>query len=124
MISLIRRKSKIQGFGIFANKNIKKGEKFYKIPIDSVSSKPIKRLAFIRGIGWVNDTKVLNWVNHSCVPNTKFNVSESKSSLVARRDISLGEEITCDYNKTEKGGEKVSCNCGSKKCKGHFLRII
>jgi uncharacterized protein len=120
---LIRKESKIHGFGIFAIRDINKGEIFYQIPTNSISNKSKSRYAFIGNDQWVNDPIVLNRVNHSCEPNTKLEIIEGKPVLISKRKIVDGEEITCDYNKTEKGGNKVSCKCRSKKCKGYFIRI-
>ena len=120
---IIKKKSKIHGFGMFTSKRIKKGEVFYEIPANKIINKPKRRYAFIGNNKWVNDTKVLNWVNHSCKANTKLDISREKPALIAKRNIKEREEITCDYNKTEKNGEKISCNCGNKKCKEYFRRI-
>ncbi|MBU0907524.1 MAG: SET domain-containing protein-lysine N-methyltransferase [Nanoarchaeota archaeon] len=120
---LVKRKSRIHGFGIFTENKILKGKIFYKIPVSYLFNKAHPRFAFIGDSTWVNDPKILNWVNHSCDANTDLKVTEGKPSLVAKRNINADEEITCDYNNTEKGGTKIHCRCGSKSCKGYFLRI-
>lgn len=120
---LIRKKSKIHGFGIFAEKDIRKGAIFYKILAKSISNKPKPRHAFIGNNRWITDPKILNWINHSCNPNIKLDVSKEKPVLIAKRNIKSGEEITCNYAETETGGSKVPCNCGTKKCLGYFVRI-
>jgi hypothetical protein len=121
--SLIRKKSEIHGFGIFANKKIDKGKIFYEVPLESISNKPKSKHAFIGNNKWVNDPKILNKVNHSCDSNTRLNISKEKPVLIAKKNINIGEEITCNYNETEKGGSKVPCNCRTKKCLGYFIRI-
>lgn len=121
---LKKGKSSINGVGIFTEKLIEKGKVFYTVPLDVVSNTPGPGLAHIgRGL-YVNDDTVLNWVNHSCDPNTALDISTDQPSLKSIKDILPGEEITCDYNKTEKGDvEEVKCNCGSANCRGFFLRI-
>lgn len=121
--SLIRKRSKIHGFGIFANKDIDKGKIFYEIPLRDISNKPKSKHAFIGINRWVNDPRILNWINHSCNSNTKLDISKERPVLIAKRNIKSGKEITCNYNETEKGGCKVPCNCGTKKCLGYFIRI-
>jgi len=121
--NLIKKESKIHGLGIFTNKNIKKGETFYQVPMDDISDIQKSQFAFIGNNQWVNDPLVLNWVNHSCCPNTILEIKKRKPILISKRDIGIGEEITCDYNKTEKGGNKISCNCAEKNCKGFFIRL-
>ncbi|MFH1592507.1 MAG: methyltransferase domain-containing protein [Candidatus Woesearchaeota archaeon] len=119
---LVKKESEIHGHGIFAKKNIPKGEIFYKVPINKISKKARPGLAYIGGGIWVNDEKVLNWVNHSCNPNTSLVVKKPLPLLLAIRNIKKGEEITCNYNKTEIGGIEVQCSCKDRNCKKYFLR--
>jgi len=116
-----KKKSTIHGFGIFAKTKIKKGESFYKIPKENIFSNPRPSWARVGDI-YVCDEEVLNLVNHCCEPNTKIN--QKTFSLVSLKNIESGEEITCDYNKTEKDGTKTPCNCQTKTCRGYFLREI
>ena len=112
-------KSKIHGMGTFADKAIFKGELFYEIPIGISSKKPKEKWARI-GDRYVCDEKILNFVNHSCEPNSFIDLVIP--ALLAIKDISVGEEITVDYNRTELDGTKVICNCKSLKCKGYLKR--
>lgn len=123
MIGLSKRKSIIHGFGIFAGEAIPRGRSFYLVPTDEFYNKPKARCAHIGEGKWVCDEKVLNWVNHSCGPNTEIVAKQGEASLLALRNIPKGEEITCDYNKTEINGQRVVCNCRDKSCRGYFLRI-
>ena len=118
MVMLLKKKSPIHGFGIFTTVNIKLGEVFYKIPTTEIFNSPKNRRAHLNG-KWIYDNVVLNWVNHSCNPNTKLD--DDPLALVAIRDIKEGEEITCDYNRTETGGKKVPCNCRNS-CRKYFMR--
>lgn len=118
---LIKRKSKIDEFGIFTNEIIKEGSEFYKIPTNNVSTKPQSKVARI-GNKYFSDEKILNYINHSCDPNSKIDVG--KICLIALRDIKNGEEITVNYDRTELDGVKVLCNCKSRNCKGFFLREV
>jgi SET domain-containing protein len=120
---LVRRKSEINGLGVFTNKSIKKDEVFYEVPIEYLYDHPEPRFACIGGKVWVSDNKVLNWINHSCDANTLLDVNSKIPRLIAAREIEPGEEITCDYDTTEVGGTNVPCTCNSKKCKGEFMRI-
>jgi SET domain-containing protein len=120
---LKRKKSLIDGQGIFTEKEIKEGERFYFIPLDKVFNKPTSKSAFIGNNKYVNDEAILNWVNHSCDFNTSLDILTPEPFLIAVKNIKPEEEITCDYNKTEKGGTEAVCKCKSKKCRGKFLRI-
>jgi hypothetical protein len=122
MSNLIKKKSSIHRIGIFTEQNIKKNVVFYEVPMDLISNDPKKRWAHIGKNRWVSDEKVLNYINHSCDSNSRLDISDLPK-LIAKRDIKAGEEITVNYNETEKNGEKIPCNCKSKKCKKIFLRI-
>ena len=55
-------------------------------------------------------------MNHSCDPNTWWSGS---NSLVARRDIQPGEEVTYDYSTTDVDHVfEMECTCGSPRCRG------
>lgn len=56
-------------------------------------------------------------MNHSCDPNLWWG---DDLTLIARRDIKPGEEITYDYATTDinpKTMPDVVCNCGSVECR-------
>ncbi len=56
--------------------------------------------------------------NHSCNPNSGV---KGQILLVARHKIHAGEEICFDYETTQIGrmdGLPFDCNCGSKNCRG------
>ncbi|MCD4760052.1 SET domain-containing protein-lysine N-methyltransferase [archaeon] len=119
---LIKKKSSIHGIGIFTEKDITKDTIFYEFPIELISNEPKARWAHIGKNKWVSDENVLNYINHSCDSNSKLDISDLPK-LIAKRDIKSGEEISVDYNETEKNGKKVPCNCKTKKCRKYFLRI-
>jgi len=112
---LVKEKNNIHGFGIFTKRKIFQGEKFYTIPINKLKNRDSKRYAHIGNNQWANDSEVLNWVNHSCQPNTRLDISVSQPVLIALTDIKPDEEITCDYNQTEPEPIKFECNCGNHK---------
>ena len=54
-------------------------------------------------------------MNHSCDPNTWWSDSYS---LVARRDIQPGDEITYDYSTADVDHVfEMECACGSSRCR-------
>lgn len=56
------------------------------------------------------------YMNHSCDPNTWW---ADSCTLVARRDIRAGEEVTCDYACTDiLMSYAWPCRCGSECCRG------
>ena len=60
--------------------------------------------------------------NHSCDPNCetqKWTVNgELRIGFFTRRPVSLGEELTFDYQFQTVGKKKQKCFCGSKNCRG------
>lgn len=57
-----------------------------------------------------------DYVNHSCNPNAWIS---GQISLLARRDIQPGEEITFDYATTDASDyDTFECHCGDPLCRG------
>jgi hypothetical protein len=65
------------------------------------------------------------YINHSCDPNTYVKTVDGKRLVIARREISTQEEITCDYS-VNGGGDTVWL-CGASRCRhevhSDFLRL-
>ncbi len=64
------------------------------------------------------DDLCLNWyLNHSCEPNTKL---VGRLAILARDNISAGEELTIDYATVAAGMDtyKMECKCGKLSCRG------
>jgi SET domain-containing protein len=59
------------------------------------------------------------YINHSCESNSFMRIGDGWIRFYARRPISPGAELTCDYGETQHGG-KLPCLCGSPHCR-HFL---
>jgi len=54
--------------------------------------------------------------NHSCDPNLEL---AGPTTLVARRTIERGEELTVDYTTmSDTPGWAMPCNCGAPHCRG------
>lgn len=122
-VELEKRISKIDGFGIFTTNPIPKNTEFYEIPLRTIYSKSKPRCARIADGKYVYDDKVLNWINHSCSPNSKLDIDRPDPALIAIRDVLPNEEITVNYNQTEVQGVNAKCACGSKHCRGYFNRL-
>ncbi len=115
MPNVVVKKSAIQGKGVFAGRNFKRGEvvlpgNFTILTKKEKENLPEKEKKFVSRI---KNKFVLfripdRCVNHSCEPNTKLIGFES----VAKRDIPKGEEITTDYLKE---GVKLEFNCNCPK---------
>ncbi len=118
---VIVKNSNIEGLGIFALRNFKKGEIVLhwntshilsKEKIDQMSNKKKKYISFLDN-KYVIMQEPEKYVNHSCNSNT----ITKKFCDIAIKNIQAGEEITTDYNKELISKISIKCNCGSKKCK-------
>lgn len=64
----------------------------------------------------IRDGDAGDYVNHSCDPNAWVS---GQISLLARRELRAGEEITFDYATTDASDyDTFECQCGSPLCRG------
>lgn len=117
-MNIIIKKSKIQGKGVFANKNFKKGEivlrwnpkKITKKESEKLSAKEKHYLEYQSGSYFLMQPPE-RYVNHSCNSNTNV----KNKCDVAIKNIKKGEEITSTYN-NKKSPVSFKCKCGAKNC--------
>lgn len=116
------KESKIEGKGVFAIRNFKKGEIVLywdtkqileKDIIDTLSEADKKYITVING-HYTKMQEPEKFVNHSCEPNTYVD----NFCDVALQNISEGEEITSDYTNSLPDGIVIECNCGRIYCRG------
>jgi hypothetical protein len=132
--AIVVKNSGIEGKGLFASEEIKAGEVIWRkdpgearFHIDVIRSWPKeKQEKFFWHAYQVDDewyhgpedgvvTDPADYMNHSCDPNTWFVDDET---MVARRDIKKGEEITYDYATSESNENFVMrCDCGVSNCR-------
>ena len=128
MADIVIKKSKIEGKGVFAARNFKKGETVIKWDIShQLTPQEVKRLPKKKKkyVAYINEKYILmqppaKYVNHSCDANTYAN----HFCDIAKRNIKKGEEITGDYSEDETPGFEMKCNCGSKNCRKIIKRIL
>ena len=68
------------------------------------------------------------FMNHSCKPNCRTEKriinGETRIGLFANRDISLGDELTFDYQLDCLGNDRLACKCRAPNCSGYIgLRL-
>jgi len=111
--------------GVFAKTKIDKNGIIWKLDrTEKVLTKSerdelpqeIRKLAFQYKKGYVVVSDNSKYMNHSCDPNTWWRDDET---LVAKREIKNGEEITYDYSTADVGEWVASweCQCGSLYCR-------
>lgn len=119
--------SGISGKGLFAIAAIKENEKvvvwkgnyFNKKEADRVKREGKLVMQWDEDLFSVEDRgdDIAYHINHSCEPNLWM---QDAYTLVARRDIKKGEEITADYALWEADENYISkwkCGCGSSFCR-------
>lgn len=125
------------GLGVFAGKNIKKGEIIYTLSGEIISfDECIERIH--KGNEAQTDSLQVDLetdmdldefsrtFNHSCDPNAGL---RKISELFALRDIKKGEEITYDYSASigpniPKSLWTMKCMCGSSKCRKILSNVL
>ena len=130
----IMKGNSIAGYGIYANRNIRKGEIIFKgegraqrIITNRFVEKywnEDEKLHFRRYAYPISDEVFILWdddpsewapQNHCCTPNTEFD----GLNVLAINDISKGQELTLDYaNFLDEHMETFDCQCGTKLCRG------
>ena len=131
------RRSKIDNFGLYATKNIKKGTKVIeykgKVITKSEAEKIPKydngKAIYLFNLNQKYDLdgdykfNTARLINHSCEPNCEVTGSGLKIWVFAIKDIQKGEEFSYDYGFSfDKDFRNFPCRCNSKKCCGYIVR--
>jgi uncharacterized protein len=127
---VVSQSAMIHGQGLIALWPIAAGEVVWRldpeakrIPCAEVKTWSAEQLAVFRFVGFqccAEDYAVCEgpdrYMNHSCDPNTWWIDSDT---MVARRDIAPGDEVTADYSTSEIAVDfALTCRCGSPLCRG------
>jgi len=123
-------KSKIHGKGIFADEDIKSGEKIQyihgpkikKIVKTPKESKIIENWIGVEKHMWIDTGGTpFQYINHSCYPNAAITGTKT---LIALEDIKCGTEITIDYSMTDADPFwHITCSCGADGCRKEIRAI-
>ena len=127
----------LNGKGLYAAKNIKKGTKIINYIGKIITkkqteksekfdnSKPIylfnlnNKYDLDGDVSW-NTARL---INHSCSNNCDYEGTGLKVWVIAIKDIKKNEELTCDYGfGFDKDYKQFPCKCKSKNCCGFIVR--
>lgn len=138
------RRSRIQGRGAFALKNIRKGQRIDEYWGQRISHEEADRryddnegrhhtFLFVLDDDVVLDARFggndARFINHSCEPNCETEIVRGHIYIKAIKPIAAGTELVYDYRfdwQDEYEPEDVryyACRCGSKKCRGTILMV-
>jgi len=119
-----RRKSKVQGWGVFATETIPKNKRIIDYAGEKISNREsLKREAKYLDKGHIWCFKLTNrtvidagvggnvarFINHSCRPNCYVQIIDGIIWIRAARTIRKGEELSYDYNTS--GDAAIACRC-------------
>jgi SET domain-containing protein len=123
-IRLVRRRSRIAGWGVYAAETIQRNTRIVEYKGELISQAegsrreerylPRNRIwIFDVNRRWVRDAAVggniARYINHSCRPNCYVEIDRHTIWILASRRIRTGEELTYDYNTG--GAAHIRCRC-------------
>jgi SET domain-containing protein len=136
------RRSSIHGTGVFASRDLKKGERIVEYRGELISKEESER----RGLALMekarhdggaavyiftldeewdldgdqpdNDARL---INHSCDPNCEAWNYDNRLFIEASRPIKKGEELSFNYGFSVDTWEDHPCRCGTAKCAGYIV---
>lgn len=124
---LIRRKSAIVGWGVYAAQPITKNSRIIHYDGEKITATAADRRerryqqqgriwCFTISRRWVRDAAVggneARFINHACRPNCYVEVSGDVIWIRAARNIRRGEELFYDYNTGGEAGIRCRCRPG------------
>ena len=137
MRKYFRKRSGINNLGLFAGRDIKKGEKVIEYKGRKFTHKQVEEddrfdnskaiYLFTLNERYVLDgdtkTNTAKYINHSCDPNCEVDIIKGKIWIIAIKDIKKGDELSYDYGfGYDADFRQFPCKCGSKNCCGYIVR--
>jgi SET domain-containing protein len=119
---VVVRRTRKYGRAVFALNPLRKGEivavfdgEIYDDDFDDWNDDLYNHAIQFDKAMWRDSKGIARWINHSCDPNCGI---KDLFKVVAMRAIAPGEEITWDYEMTEKNPHwRMKCRCGSPLCR-------
>jgi len=121
---IVRRRSKVHGFGVYAAEAINKNTRIidYAGELIRNSRSGAREARYLKqGCIWVFrvnrvwsrdaavNGNIARFINHSCQPNCYFQIVGHTIWIRASRPIRAGEELTYDYRTI--GDKTIPCRC-------------
>ena len=121
---IVRKKSKVHGFGVFAREDINKNRRIIDYAGELIDHKESYKRetkylekgciwCFTVNRRWVRDGNVggnvARFINHACKPNCYSQIIGREVWIRAAKNIKAGEELTYDYYTD--GDRIIQCRC-------------
>ncbi len=141
---ILKRKSPIHGYGIFAKKDIPNGTRIIEYVGEKITKAEAERRGpalieyaqnhkelgavylfelnkkyDVDGHVWYNTAK---YINHSCEPSCETDIIRGKIWIIATRDIKKGEEVFYNYGYDLDLYQDHPCLCGTARCVGYIVK--
>jgi hypothetical protein len=112
----VSEKIELNQKGLFANRNYKMGEVISDFSSSEILDHPTYLTVQLNEVDHILLHPIdLQYINHSCSPNSFFNTSTMK--LEALKDIAKSDEFTFFYPSTEWDMDQAFlCRCGETSC--------
>lgn len=140
---VLKKRSGIHGFGLFAKTDISQGtkiieyvgEKITKAESDRRGPKLVEYAKNHHELGAVYifelnqrydidghvDYNAAKFINHSCDPNCEAEIIRGHIWIRALRDLKKGEELFYNYGYSLDTFEDHPCRCGTDRCVGFIV---
>lgn len=139
----ITRRSSVHGIGVFAARDVRKGEIIDEYVGERIThSEANRRYGALHAsdshtfLFTVNSRVVIDggvggndmrFINHSCSPNCEPKFVRGRVFIVAKKNIARGQELGMAYNIAREDDdppnvdELYACRCASPRCRGTML---
>jgi SET domain-containing protein len=127
---IVRRQSRIAGWGVYAAQPIAEDTRIVEYKGELISQAegwrreqrylPRQRIwVFNINERWARDAAVggniARYINHACRPNCYVDIAGRHIWILASRTIAAGEELTYDYNTDGEAGIRCRCRPGCRR---------
>ena len=124
----VKAKKGVDGLGLFAAEDIKKGEIIIEYTGNILLGKESREAKANMYLFEIHRDKTIDgsprwnlarYCNHSCDGNAESEIKKGRVFIIAIKNIKDGDEIVYDYGKEffEEYIAPKGCMCGTKKCK-------
>jgi len=129
LVAVNVRRSRIDGFGVFAAEPVPAGAKLGELTGEAITVAEARRraqglsrimlveLSSSRAIDASRSSDPMRFTNHSCSPNARIAVQDGQIEFFALQALLPGDEITVGYGATHHEG-RLACRCAQPGCGG------